>query len=115
MCASGDIWVLDVTRNTWTQHDASGPPRGGHSAIKHPDSDALLVFGGNIRPPGRIKVLPFATVQLSSEPLNQPKSLLWHALKAVDRHRERVGCSGIPEELQKKLLLPGEKVSGLDD
>ncbi len=108
---TGDIWLFDVTSNTWTQNAASGPPRTEHSVVKHPHSDALLVFGGlalsEFYP-------PFTTVQLSSKPEKQPKSLLQLALKAVDLHRDRTGVSGIPVDLQKKLLLPGEKIS-MDD
>jgi YD repeat-containing protein len=108
---TGDIWLFDVTSNTWTQNAASGPPRELHSVVKHPHSDALLVFGGiavhDFFP-------PFTTIQLSSKPEKQPKSLLQLALKAVDLHRDRTGLSGIPVDLQKKLLHPGEKIS-MDD
>jgi hypothetical protein len=108
---TGDIWLFDVTSNTWTQNAASGPPRTEHSVVKHPHSDALLVFGGFSMNDG---FPPFTTIQLSSKPEKQPKSLLQLALKAVDLHRDRTGVSGIPVDLQKKLLLPGEKIS-MDD
>jgi hypothetical protein len=94
-----------------TQNAASGPPRSGHSVVKHPNSDALLVFGGHSV---NEFFLPLSTVQLSSKPENQPKSLLQLALKAADLHRDRTGVSGIPVDLQKKLLLPGENIS-MDD
>jgi hypothetical protein len=99
----GDVWVLNVSTKTWTRH-SSVSQAGMHCVVKDPHSCALFVVDG---------IHGFSKIQLWPE--KQPKSLLWHALKAVDQQRGQTGMPGIPVHLQHKLLLPGEKITELGD
>ena len=55
-----DLWVLDLTTLRWEKKDSTGgpPPRSGHSLIKDPDQDRLILFGGYPEAPyGDVKFL----------------------------------------------------------
>jgi hypothetical protein len=100
---SMNVWVLNVSTKTWTRY-FSGPQSGSHFVAKDPHSSALFVVDG---------IHGFSKIQLWPE--KQPKSLLWHALKAIDQQRGQTGMPGIPVHLQHKFLLPGEKCTELGD